>query len=366
MGWLKSKKNKQIIAILLLIIIIFFIFLVIYKSKESNKKEKFKIYINENKQKPKHNRIDVVYTWVDYKDKKWKNLRGIYSKHVENKPRESNNKNRFYNIDELKYSLRSIFKYGSWLNKIFIVVHDGQRPKWLKNSKKIKIIEHSEIYDNLNHLPTFNSQSIECHIDKIKDLSDYFLYFNDDMFLGNNLKYYDLIDKKTNKPYFLVDEYSALPHFFKRDPITGYEHAWNNINNLLKENYNIKNINTMIPIHQARLYNKNFIKLVKKKFKNYFERTSKSRFRSKDDISPLGLVSMYGLYNKFFVMKLTLSTYYLRECENLNKSLIKKKLKELKMKRPIFFCINSINNKNKKLMKQFFEDYYPNKCMIEK
>ena len=53
---------------------------------------------------------------------------------------EENNNCRFSDNDELKYSLRSVQMFASWINKIFIVT-DGQVPDWLNTkSSKIKTI----------------------------------------------------------------------------------------------------------------------------------------------------------------------------------------------------------------------------------
>lgn len=49
---------------------------------------------------------------------------------------------------------------------------------------KVEIIDHEEIFrDNKDCLPTFNIRSIDALLFKIKNLSDKFIYFNDDMFL---------------------------------------------------------------------------------------------------------------------------------------------------------------------------------------
>ena len=126
--------------------------------------------------------IDIVYTWVDPQDydrDEYKNLYGF-----------SNNDGnldsaRYTSTDELLYSIRSIFKYcGDWLGKIYIVVKDGQCPKFLDFSNpKLVLVNHSEIMPK-SVLPTFNSLAIELCIHKIKNLSKTYVYFNDDMFLG--------------------------------------------------------------------------------------------------------------------------------------------------------------------------------------
>ena len=56
----------------------------------------------------------------------------------------------------------------------------------------IKVITHEEIFENKEHLPTFNPDAIELYLHRIPGLSDKFLYLNDDMFIGNNLHKEDL------------------------------------------------------------------------------------------------------------------------------------------------------------------------------
>ena len=91
--------------------------------------------------------------------------------------------NRFYDNNELKYSLRSIEKYAPWFRNIYIVTN-GQVPNWLNlTNSRVKLIKHEEIFQNKTHLPTFNSAAIETHIHRIKGLSKYFVYFNDDLLL---------------------------------------------------------------------------------------------------------------------------------------------------------------------------------------
>ncbi|CAF0956251.1 unnamed protein product [Brachionus calyciflorus] len=95
--------------------------------------------------------------------------------------------NRFQDNNELKYSLRSVEKYAPWIRNIYIVTN-GQVPNWLNLSHpKIKLVNHSEIFMNKSHLPTFSSSAIETHLHRIKGLSDQFLYFNDDVLLGKRI-----------------------------------------------------------------------------------------------------------------------------------------------------------------------------------
>ncbi|MFA7139660.1 MAG: Stealth CR1 domain-containing protein [Proteiniphilum sp.] len=129
--------------------------------------------------------IDLVYLWVDGSDPKW----------IEKKHRitgnffddsEVNNKGRYVNNDELRYSLRSVEKYVPWVRKIFIVT-DDQYPEWLKRDHpKIQVVDHKEILPE-EALPCFNSSVIEYFLYRIPDLADRFLFANDDMFFNKPL-----------------------------------------------------------------------------------------------------------------------------------------------------------------------------------
>ena len=97
---------------------------------------------------------------------------------------DAHGENRFKDKDELKYSLRSVEKYLSWIRNIYIVTN-GQIPNWLNlNDSKIKIINHSDLFTNQSHLPTFNSAAIESHLHRINGLSKKFIYLNDDFLFG--------------------------------------------------------------------------------------------------------------------------------------------------------------------------------------
>ena len=122
--------------------------------------------------------IDFVYTWVYEDDELLKDMEK-YSKDPVCKACYRNN-------NELKYSLRSLEKYAPWYNRIYIVVRDGQQPKWLKQNHRLKFIEHSSIIPE-KYLPTFNSLSIESFLHRIPNLSERYIYFNDDIILWNKV-----------------------------------------------------------------------------------------------------------------------------------------------------------------------------------
>lgn len=139
-------------------------------------------------------KIDIVIPWVDGLDNEWQkkfneNYRGINDGDA--------NFERYRDWDLLKYWFRGIEEFAPWYNKIFFIT-EGHLPSWLNlNNQRLKIIKHSD-YIPHQYLPTFSSHPIEIYINHIKGLSDFFIYFNDDVFLINKASKDDFFIK--NKP----------------------------------------------------------------------------------------------------------------------------------------------------------------------
>ena len=131
--------------------------------------------------------IDIVYTWVDNHDEKWQEkFNNFNTNNFIQLGKYATDKARFDNHNEIFYSVKSVVINMPWVRNIFIVT-DNQIPDVLFLSNKIKIIDHKDIIDR-EFLPTFNSHVIEAHIHKITGLSEYFIYFNDDVFVARPLK----------------------------------------------------------------------------------------------------------------------------------------------------------------------------------
>ncbi len=169
--------------------------------------------------------IDIVYTWVNGSDQIWSAEKDTWSRYnndfhstpssssthntnkhmnISNNSNSMNNittgdaddrvsPNRYRDSDELRYSLRSIYKYAPWVRKIYVVTAN-QIPWWMDlENDRIQVVSHNEIFPNTSHLPVFSSPSIESHIHLIPGLSKHFIYFNDDVFLGAPTKPEDFI-----------------------------------------------------------------------------------------------------------------------------------------------------------------------------
>ena len=108
---------------------------------------------------------------------------------------------RFADNEELRYSLRSLYQFAPWVRNIYILTN-GQIPNWLNvQHERIKIVTHSEVFRNKSHLPTFSSPSIESNMHNIPGISEHFLYFNDDVFLGRPVYPEDFISSEGYKVF---------------------------------------------------------------------------------------------------------------------------------------------------------------------
>ncbi len=132
--------------------------------------------------------VDAVITWVDGSDPAHKQKRDHHLTQAQ-APLNDNgtNPHRWVCSDELNFCLRSIANHAPWVRRIWIVT-DSQIPVLAslpdEFAAKISIVDHREIFAGYaDSLPTFNSLSIETMLWRIPELSEHFLYFNDDVFL---------------------------------------------------------------------------------------------------------------------------------------------------------------------------------------
>ena len=137
--------------------------------------------------------IDIVIAWVDGDDPQLKQKREQYKK-TENVASSASAATRFASNNEIYYNIASIIKYVPFCRYIYIVT-DGQKPQFIDDfakqgicpADKIRIVDHKTIFSGYEQfLPTFNTRSIESMLWNIPDLSDHFIYMNDDFFFNQH------------------------------------------------------------------------------------------------------------------------------------------------------------------------------------
>ena len=135
-----------------------------------------------------HDPIDAVITWVDGLDPAHLQKRQIFMGSAPHLFHENaTNPHRWACNGEIYLCLASLEHNAPWLRKIWIIT-DEQSPDLSRLSAalraKVHLVDHSDIFANHGAaLPTFNSLAIETFMWNIKDISDRFIYFNDDVFL---------------------------------------------------------------------------------------------------------------------------------------------------------------------------------------
>lgn len=228
--------------------------------------------------------IDAVFTWVDSSDLEWQKKFRKYE-HVESKLRSpaATDQARFENHDELYFAVDSVLKNIKWIRRIFIVT-DSQIPKWLASLSKdardkIVIVDHTEIIES-QYLPTFNSHVIEANLYKIKDLSEEFIYFNDDVYVARDLSKSHFFRSNGLASVFTSNKVVA-DLTTKRATATSY--ASQNTIKLLNQHYGQVPSNllqhTYIPLKKETFV------LAENVFYNEIKRFQHNKFRSKDDIN---------------------------------------------------------------------------------
>lgn len=135
--------------------------------------------------------IDVVIAWVDGNDPKHQQKIQPYLSPQLQKSDDIAGPTRYLSSGEIFYCVASVLRFAPFVRKIFIVT-DEQNPNlenfvqknFPENKIPIEIIDHKVIFrDNEEYLPVFNSRAVETCIYRIPDLSENYVYFNDDFFL---------------------------------------------------------------------------------------------------------------------------------------------------------------------------------------
>ena len=139
---------------------------------------------------PKNNEdypIDIVVTWLDGSDESWLKEKKKYYEMADSQTQMENPVERYRDWGLLQFWFRAIEKYAPWARYIFFVTC-GHKPEWLNTeNSKLRFVSHRDFIPP-EYLPTFCSDTIELNLWRIEDLSEHFLYFNDDVFLNKPVK----------------------------------------------------------------------------------------------------------------------------------------------------------------------------------
>lgn len=155
--------------------------------------------------------IDIVIPWLNPTEKWFSE----YKKYCENESPA-----RIRDLNTMQLALRSILKNLPWIRYIWLIVFDEEQHAnldWeeLKNDK-IKFVYHRDIIPQ-EFLPNFNSLIAGMYVFNIKNLSQHFLWSNDDM----------IFNKPISKELFFKDNCCVhkTNSLYSYKPLTGNTYA---------------------------------------------------------------------------------------------------------------------------------------------
>lgn len=125
--------------------------------------------------------IDFVVTWVDGNDPAWQRERASFLNEKE-LTSSGNGVCRYRDWVSFRYWFRAVEEFAPWVRYVHLVTW-GHVPAWLDlECPKLKIVNHKDFVPP-EFLPTYNCNSLELNLFRIPNLSEHFVYFNDDMML---------------------------------------------------------------------------------------------------------------------------------------------------------------------------------------
>ena len=122
--------------------------------------------------------VDLVIPYVNGKDKVWQKSIDEYIK--KHRAIENRFGTRFNDIGLFPLQLKLVSKYMPFINTIHILVSNIEQLDGIELPSNAKVVLHKDFIPQ-EHLPTFNSTTIEMFLWNIPNLADRFIYANDDM-----------------------------------------------------------------------------------------------------------------------------------------------------------------------------------------
>jgi hypothetical protein len=135
--------------------------------------------------------IDAVLPWVDGNDPVLAAKRAPYAGGGVLENNDVGGPARYVSRGEIRWTVASMLRFAPFLRKIYIVT-DGQDPDlggmlrehFPDRVDDVVVVDHAVIFRGREaYLPTFNSNSIDTLVWNIPELSEHFLYTNDDTML---------------------------------------------------------------------------------------------------------------------------------------------------------------------------------------
>ena len=239
--------------------------------------------------------------------------------------------------------------------------------KSLSHKIEIEIVDHTDIFPNDAQLPSYNSYAIEFSIVNIKNLSEHFIYMNDDMFIGQDLKKSDFFNEDGiplipafAKVWHAIDTAykSAILSFSKSDMAGGqYMAVLTNTIYLCQKYFNRTQFgeydHTPIPL------TKSLMKSLGQSFPENIEKTIYSQFRNWNNTLMQQMALLYGYQTKqanLVNINQNHSMFFLANSKDVINNLNQMVRKQAY---PKMFCINNDVPYLRSDIHNFFDKFMP-------
>lgn len=300
--------------------------------------------------------MDAVILWVDSSDPKY-----IQKKKecIGSKIDKDICNYRIGDRSTLKYCLRGLYFNAPWLRTIYIVT-DNQWPKWLDEEKCKKLkppilrVDHKTI--NPFKKSMYGSVSIEACLYNIPNLSKYFLYGNDDMFIVRPVEQ-SLFMNSNGIGIQQTGNIITSDLETSDDPWV----KWSNVYQakLASQMLNVNNFSFYTSTHHMNVYCKTAFHDIQKFYSKLFEDTQ--LLLGRQNCEQIGLLLMLYVSNiKGYCTKNTsvINSKYLNEHTNYETELIDEDT--------VLLCTNNIYDPySHKGYINFMDKLFPNKLSAE-
>lgn len=325
--------------------------------------------------------IDFVITWVDCKDPEWIAEKAKYI------DKNENNKNnvRYRNWDTLRYWFRGVEQNAPWVHRIFFITY-GHLPQWLNiNHPKLKIVKHSD-YIPKEYLPTYNSRVIENYMYLIPELSNQFVYFNDDTFIVRKTSATDFfMDGKPCDSFVLnaltgdfggitdiqCHDVAVINKYFDKSKVI--KQHWKKIFHIKNRWYNLRTIALLpwkhftgfLDLHVAQSLLKESMRIVWEKEPELMKLSSTNRFRKNDGVNHWVFRYWQLVTGQFYPRDINFSKYY--DLQNDSTKMVQDIMNNKNIK---LVCINDndrVSDVRTPYMQQLnmFQNMFPQKSSFE-
>jgi hypothetical protein len=236
--------------------------------------------------------IDAVYLWVNDADPKWQAKRQQFRPTDESTVAAA--ASRFRQFNELLTSIKLLAANAPFVRKVFVVV-DEQAPNLTRLGHdlpfEIILVNHSDFIPE-KYLPTFNSRAITAHLHLIPDLSERFLYLNDDVFIASSSVVEDWFDDDRILVRFTETRFPPVEKLANNEVL--YRARWKGVQLAKAKGWLV---DERMPQHAPYPLTKTIMKKLWEVFPSALAETAGARFRTAEAILPEQLAFYFAAGN---------------------------------------------------------------------